>query len=99
MIDGLLKLPIVVSGLAFAVSIEAYRRSTGGGRIHYMLASIFFAVVTSMPALGFLKPGNEAVTFVIGSLGAVYMIGGVLDHLELRQTLQAMEESDHVETV
>ena len=98
-IDGLLKLPVIVSALAFAISIEAYRRSTGGGRTHYVLASVFFGIVTFGPVLGFLQPGNEALTFVIGSLGAIYMIGGVLDHFELRRVFQAGEENKHVETV
>ena len=33
------------------------------------------------------------------SLGGVYMIGGVLDHFELRRLLHAKGSHDHVETI
>jgi hypothetical protein len=99
MVDGLLKPPIMVSALMFAVSIEAYRRSTGGGRRHYVLASVLFAIATFAPALGFVQPGHDVLVFVLGSLGGVYMIGGVFDHLELRRLLQARGDYERVETV
>jgi len=99
MVDGLLKPSIIVSGLVFAVSIEAYRRSTGGGRRHYVLASVLFAAATFAPALGLVQPGRDVLALVLGSLGGVYMIGGVFDHLELRRVLQARGDYDHVETV
>jgi hypothetical protein len=98
-IDGLLKPPIMVSGLVFALGIEAYRRSTGGGRRHYLLASVLFGVATLAPTLGLMQPGRDVLAFVIGGLGIVYMIGGVLDHLELRRMLQVRDQDDHVETV
>lgn len=99
MVDGLLTPPFIVSALVFTVSIEAYRRSTGGGRRHYVLASAFFATMTFAPALGLLQPGHDALTFVLGCLGGVYMIGGVFDHLELRRLLQAKGDYDRVESV
>jgi len=98
-IDGLLKPPLMVSGLVFALGIEAYRRSTGGGRRHYLLASVIFGLATLAPTLGVVQPGRDVLAFVLGGLGSVYMIGGVLDHLELRRMLQARDQHDHVETV
>jgi hypothetical protein len=98
-IDDLVKPPIAVSGLVFALGIEAYRRSTGGGRRHYLLASAMFAVATVAPTLGLVQPGRDVLAFVLGGLGSVYLIGGVLDHLELRRMLQAKDQHDHVGTV
>jgi len=98
-VDGLLKPPIIVSGLVFAAGMEAYRRSTGGGRRHYILASVLFAAAAFAPILGIVQPGQDVLTLVIGSLGGVYMIGGVLDHLELRRIFHANGQHDHVETV
>jgi hypothetical protein len=97
-IDGLTKPQIMVSGLVFALGIEAYRRSTGGGRKHYLLASIIFALATFAPMLGLVQPGRDVLAFVFGALGCVYMIGGVLDHLELRRMLRGGTH-DHVEAV
>jgi hypothetical protein len=98
-VDGLLKPHVMVSGLVFAAGIEAYRRSTGGGRRHYALASLCFAAATFAPAIGIVQPGREVLAFMIGGLGVVYMIGGVLDHFELRRILRAREQDEHVETV
>ena len=98
-VDGVMKPPIMVSGLVFAAGIEAYRRSTGGGRLHYVVASVLFAVATFAPILGVVQPGKDVLTFVLGSLGGVYMIGGVFDHFELRRLLHAKGSHDHVETV
>lgn len=86
-VDALLRPPVLVSALAFAGAIEAYRRSTGGGRRHYLVASAVFAVSTFAPTFGVVHLGASAVNMVIALLGATYAIGGILDHLELRRTL------------
>jgi hypothetical protein len=83
MIDGIVKPPVLISGITFAAAIEAYRRSTGGGRLHYVIASTVFAVLTFVPALGVATPGRNALDLLIGVLGATYVIGGLLDHREL----------------
>ena len=82
-IDGIWKPPVLVSGITFAAAIEAYRRSTGGGRLHYVIASIVFAVLTFAPTLGLATPGKSALDLLVGMLGAIYVIGGLLDHREL----------------
>ena len=99
LVDALLTPHVLVSGLVFAAGIEAYRRSTGGGRQHYLLASLLFAAATFAPALGLVQPGREALTFLIGGLGLVYLIGGMLDHRALRQLLRARAEDEHVDPV
>jgi hypothetical protein len=83
LIDSLVKPPVLISGIAFAAAIEAYRRSTGGGRLHYVIASIVFAVLTFAPTLGLATPGKYALDLLVGMLGATYVIGGLLDHREL----------------
>jgi hypothetical protein len=83
LIDAILKPPVLISGIAFAAAIEAYRRSTGGGRLHYVIASGVFAVLTFAPTLGLAVPGKNALDLLVGMLGATYVIGGLLDHREL----------------
>lgn len=83
LIDSIVKPPVLISGITFAAAIEAYRRSTGGGRLHYVIASVVFAVLTFAPILGLATPGRNALDFLIGVLGVTYVIGGLLDHREL----------------
>jgi hypothetical protein len=86
-IDGFVRPPMLVSGVAFAAAIEAYRRSTGGGRRHYIIASALFFALTFAPTAGLSTRGVAAVNLLLALLGATYVVGGVLDHLELRRML------------
>jgi hypothetical protein len=86
-IDGVAKPPFLISGFAFAIAIEAYRRSTGGGRRHYVIASVLFGLLTFAPVLRVTTPGPYAIDLLFALLGATYVIGGVLDHLELKRVL------------
>ena len=91
-IDSVLALPVVVSGFVFAGGMEAYRRSTGGGREHYLLASLMFSAFGFAPVLDLVRPGRDAVTLFIGLLGLVYVGGGLLDHLALCRALRRTAE-------
>lgn len=93
-IDGVARPPVLVSGLAFAVAIEAYRRSTGGGRRHYIVASVLFALLTVAPMLRLTVPGPHALNLLMAILGATYVVGGVLDHLELKRVLPDVTDRD-----
>jgi len=103
-IDGTLRPPLLLSGLAFAAAIEAYRRSTGGGRRHYIVASAAFLALAFAPAAALVNAGVDGLNLVFGVLGATYMIGGVLDHLELRRVLPGAPDAhddpmDHTASV
>ena len=95
-LDGLLKMPVLLSGIAFAAAIEAYRRSTGGGRPHYIVASAVLMVVTFTPMLGLATRGAGALNFLLGVLGATYVIGGVLDHLALKRFFPDVRDGDAI---
>jgi FtsH-binding integral membrane protein len=90
---------VVVSALAFAVSIEAYRQSTGGGREHYMIAAIGLIVFSILPLFDVLPAGKYALTPLIGIMGLIYVVGGVLDHRELVRALTTMQEEWRVASV
>jgi hypothetical protein len=85
---------ILVSALAFAAAIEAYRESTGGGRLHYIVAAIGFVAFSLLPLVGALANGIAAIGMVVGLTGAVYIIGGLLDHLEMVRILGSNSVSD-----
>jgi hypothetical protein len=87
LIDGIMRPPVLLSGFGFAAAIEAYRRSTGGGRRHYIVASVVFLALSFAPTIGLAAPGAQALNLLMAVLGATYVIGGVLDHLELRRLL------------
>jgi hypothetical protein len=94
LVDGIAKPSVLVSGITLAAAIEAYRRSTGGGRAHYIIASIAFAALTFAPTLGLTTPGAGAVNLLIGVLGATYTIGGLLDHRELTRVFPDVDDTD-----
>jgi len=94
LVDAIAKPPVLVSGIAFAAAIEAYRRSTGGGRAHYIIASIAFAALTFAPTLGLATRGAGAINLLIAMLGATYTIGGLLDHRELKRVFPDVHEAD-----
>jgi len=94
LIDGVARPRVLVSGFALAVAVEAYRRSTGGGRRHYVVASAVFALLTIVPLLGLATPGPAALNLVFAVLGATYVVGGVLDHLELKRVLPDITDVD-----
>ena len=93
-IDGVMRPPILVSGIAFAGAIEAYRRSTGGGRRHYVIASAVFALLTFLPLVGITARGFSSLNLLFAVLGATYVIGGVLDHLELTRIMPNVTDGD-----
>jgi hypothetical protein len=86
--------PVLVSALAFAAAVEAYRESTGGGRIHYALAAVGFVAFSLLPLFGALTNGIGAVGDVVLLTGMVYVVGGVLDHREMVRILESNRVPD-----
>jgi hypothetical protein len=81
--DLKLSLPIVISGFVWAISLEAYRRSTGGGRVHYVVAAAALCIFGLLPLGGSVPTGKDGVAVLVGFFGLIYVIGGILDHREL----------------
>ena len=96
--DSLWKPPVIASAIVFALAIEAYRESTGGGRFHYVAAGTPCSR-SLFPLFGLIAPGKEAVATVIGVMGFIYVIGGLLDHRELVHILATSAEATDVRTV
>ena len=91
--------PVIVSSLAFAIAIEAYRQSTGGGREHYIVAALGLVVFSILPLFGVLSPGKPILGSLIGVIGFIYIVGGALDHRELVRILAPLPEDPHVSSV
>jgi hypothetical protein len=87
LLDWKLDAPIFISGLVFALSVEAYRRSTGGGRKHYVIAALLQAAIAFVP-LTQLATSRQLLVPFLGLLGAIYVVGGLLDHRELATILR-----------
>jgi hypothetical protein len=86
-VDMKIALPVVLSGIVWGASIEAYRRSTGGGRRHYTVAAVLLVAYGLLPLLGLVSAGKDAVGPLIGIVGLTYIIGGILDHQALVRIL------------
>lgn len=86
-IDMKVSLPLLVSGIVWGASIELYRRSTGGGRPHYVVAALLLAALGLAPLFSAIPAGKLGITLLVGVVGAIYVVGGILDHLALARIL------------
>ncbi len=93
-VDARWKPPVLLSAIAFALAIEAYRESTGGGRTHYIFAALTLGVFSLLPALGVIPTGVVALAGVLALTGAIYVVGGLLDHRELVRILGSAAAAD-----
>jgi len=98
-VDATFAPPLSLSGLAFAIALEAYRRSTGGGRTHYRWASIGLVAFATLPLLGLASPGKAMLAPLVGVVGFIYIVGGMLDHRELVRILAPVQEEPHVSSI
>ncbi len=92
LIDALWKGPVLLSGPVWAAAMLAFRNSTGHGRVHYIF--IAAALAATYVAQQYIEPGRQTVNFFFMVVGAAYVIGGVLDHLELRRILRPVVQED-----
>jgi hypothetical protein len=98
-VDAKWQPPVYVSALVFAAAIEAYRESTGGGRLHYIVASISLLALGILPLMRQMPTGRPSLSLVTAILGAIYVIGGLLDHRELVRTLSPSDDDRDVSPV
>lgn len=91
-IDLAYKPAFFVSGPVWAGGILAYWWSTGRGRHHYLIAALCMGALGFVGWLGLVEPGKQMFSVFALVLGAIYICGGLLDHLELRQLLRPVKE-------
>ena len=91
-VDLLLAPRIFLSGVVWAAALLAYRASTGGGRPHYFVGAVLLAALTPLPALGLLANGRPMVELWAVLVGALYLVLGTLDHLELARRYPLRDE-------
>jgi hypothetical protein len=94
LLDLTLAPPVTLSGPVLGVAVEGFRRSTGGGRRHYLLGSAALIALGPLPLLGVLRPGSAALHAATVVLGGVFIAGGLLDHLALRHLLPPVLTED-----
>jgi hypothetical protein len=95
LIDMLYLPAFFVTGPVWAAGILAYWSSTGHGRPHYLLASSCMFLLGPVQWLEFVEPGKPMFAIFGLLLGAIYIVGGILDHRELCQILPPVKESEH----
>lgn len=86
-VDGLVRTPVFVTGPVWGAATAAYWWSTGRGRPHYLVAAVVLAIYGLLPLFGVYPAGLAAISPFFALLGVIYMVGGVLDHLELKRLL------------
>ncbi|HEY3033799.1 MAG TPA: hypothetical protein VGJ54_03975 [Streptosporangiaceae bacterium] len=93
-VDMLVMPPVFVTGPVWAGAILLYRRSTGGGRRHYYAAAALLAGLAPLPALGLVEAGAPMVALWVSVTGVLYLVCGVLDHLELARRFPPVIEAE-----
>jgi hypothetical protein len=83
LVDGRWHPPLILSAIVFALGVEAFRESTGGGRFHYVAAAIFLLAFALFPVFGLIQNGINALAWLIVATGVIYCVGGALDHREM----------------
>ena len=81
------RLPLFVSGFVWAVGIALYRRSTGGGRTHYLVLAACLAGLGLAP-LATAITGRDLAAVMMLVLGAGYTASVLLDDDEMRDVLR-----------
>jgi hypothetical protein len=87
MLDLLYPLPILLSGPVWAGGLYLYRRSTGGGRDHYLVLIAMLAALALVPMLSGAT-GKQAISLMFLLLGAGYAVCAWLDDREMRSILR-----------
>jgi len=97
-VDLVWKPPVFVSGPVWAIAILLYWNSTGRGRLHYLGIAAIVAAMGALPFAG-VPNGKHAINFFFAVFGAVYIVGGVLDHFELTRIMRPVTEDGDAGTV
>jgi hypothetical protein len=88
-LDLLYPLPLFVSGPVWASGIFLYRRSTGGGRNHYLVMVAILGALALVPLVTGAT-SKQAVTMMFLLLGAGYSVCAWLDDREMRGIMRGV---------
>jgi hypothetical protein len=80
-------LPLFLSGFVWAVCLALYRRSTGGGRTHYLVLGACLAGLGLVPLATGID-GRTLVSVMLLVLGTGYTAAVLLDDDEMRDILR-----------
>lgn len=68
----------------------AFWWSTGRGRLHYVVGAASLALLVPLPVTGLVGAGRPMVGVTLIVVGTLYVVGGILDHRELRARLASI---------
>lgn len=80
-------LPVFLSGFVWAVGLVLYRKSTGGGRVHYLTLAACLAGLGLVP-LATAITGRDMVAVMMLVLGVGYTAAVLLDDDEMRAVMK-----------
>jgi len=92
MFDLLAAPAFFVSGPVWAAAIVAFWWSTGRGRSHYLVAAALMLGLSAVQAAGWVIPGRPMGILFLAVLGAIYIVAGMLDHLQLTRVLRPVKD-------
>jgi hypothetical protein len=80
-------MPVFLSGFVWAVGLVLYRKSTGGGRVHYLTLAACLAGLGLVP-LATAITSRDMVAVMMVVLGAGYTAAVLLDDDEMRDVMR-----------
>lgn len=80
-------LPVFLSGFVWAVGLVLYRKSTGGGRVHYLTLAACLAGLGLVP-LATAMTSRDMIAVMMLVLGAGYTAAVLLDDDEMRAVMK-----------
>lgn len=92
MVDLVAAPAFFISGPVWAAAILAFWWSTGRGRFHYLAAAAVVLGLSFIQAAGWVAPGRPMGIVFLAVLGAIYIVAGTLDHIQLTRILKPVRE-------
>ncbi len=93
-LDLSLELEVSLFGFVFVLLSLAYWRYAVGVRPYHWIVAAATTVVAVSPALGWTEPGDDILMWMLITIGAGYVITGVLDHAHLVGRLKELRTPD-----
>ncbi|HUP28460.1 MAG TPA: hypothetical protein VM409_08500, partial [Chloroflexia bacterium] len=94
LLDALFHLPVILFGLVMSALIVAYYWPRRSFAAHYLAIAGIIAAISVFPAFGVNRdnPAFSSYIFSSLSLGLIFVVGGLFDHILLANTLKPVPE-------
>jgi hypothetical protein len=90
-VDLRLRLPVQLTGLAFAAAMVAYWWATGRARRHWLVLALAPFAAAFVPVAGVAPAGRSSIGLLLVVIGTVEVLGGLRDHMMLLAKIREVQ--------